>query len=283
MWAFVSVRKPSRTISSRYRDRCFRWMPAAKAIAFCVSACGRTYRSSMLRKSAKDRRMRSSVVSARGEFSFTIRELPAAGITLRVPLRPSRRHVLKSPRVRETAMLSLPVQPAPAAFAALFDAATRAAIASGFCLPCRGAKLICGKTRCPILVRWDFMMKTAPMIDRVEMDGSSPPGVFVGRFGYPKVYVGPLVPPVHGDTQILDAPEAWVGHSMEDIVHFRSQLVRGMHRVHVQDVEGRGRIVEPTRALALGTPPADGVGRISRKLHRRCFLHASVATCSDTA
>src|SRR5881396_3240456 len=101
-------------------------------------------------------------------------------------------------------MLSLPVQPAPAAFAAIFDADTQAAIASGLCIQCRGAKLLCGKTRCPILVRWDFMMKTAPMIDRVEMDGSSPPGVFVGRFGYPKVYVGPLVPPVHGDTQILD-------------------------------------------------------------------------------
>src|SRR5207237_4855290 len=214
MWAFVSVRKPSRTISSRYRDRCFRWMPAAKAIAFCVSACGRTYRSSMLRKSEKYRRMRSSVVSARGEFSFTIRELPAARITLRVPLRPSRRHVLKSPRVRETAMLSLPVQPTPAAFAAIFDADTRAAIASGLCIQCRGAKLLCGKTRCPILVRWDFMMKTAPMIDRVEMDGSSPPGVFVGRFGYPQVYVGPRRPPVARDTHNHDKPAPRTRQSM---------------------------------------------------------------------
>ena len=86
------------------------------------------------------------------------------------------------------------------------------------CIQCRGAKLLCGKARCPILVRWDSMMKTAPMIDRLDLDGSSPPGVFVGRFGYPKVFVGPLVPPVHGDTRILDAPEEWVGHSMEDIV-----------------------------------------------------------------
>src|SRR5213080_1374143 len=273
MWAFVSVRKPSRTISSRYRDRCFRWMPAAKAIAFCVSACGRTYRSSMLRKSEKYRRMRSSVVSARGEFSFTIRELPAARITLRVPLRQSRRHVLKSLRV----------QPAPAAFAAIFDADTRAAIASGLCIQCRGANLLCGKTRCPILVRWDFMMKTAPMIDRVEMDGSSPPGVFVGRFGYPKVYLGPLVPPFHGDTQILDAPEAWIGHSMEDIVQFRSQLVRGMHRVHVQDVEGGGRIAEQTRELALGTSPADVEVGFSRKPHGRVVLDDNVQPFGPSA
>src|SRR5437879_6332237 len=104
-------------------------------------------------------------------------------------------------------MLSLPVQAAPSQFEALFDADTKAAIASGLCIQCRGAKLLCGKTRCPILVRWDSMMKTAPMIDRMDLDGSSPPGVFVGRFGYPKVYVGPLVPPIHGDTQILRSEE----------------------------------------------------------------------------
>src|SRR2546426_9598387 len=85
MCAFVSVRKPSRTISSRYLDRCFRWMPAANAIAFWVSACGKTYRSSMFRKSEKYRRMRSSVVRARGESSFTAPEPPATRIILPSP------------------------------------------------------------------------------------------------------------------------------------------------------------------------------------------------------
>src|SRR5207249_8313855 len=99
-------------------------------------------------------------------------------------------------------MLSLPMAGVPQDFGALFDADTRAAISSGLCIQCRGAKLLCGKSRCPILVRWDSMTKTAPMIDRFELDGASPPGVFVGRFGYPKVFVGPLVPPIHGDTQI---------------------------------------------------------------------------------
>src|SRR5438876_7007435 len=127
------------------------------------------------------------------------------------------------------------MQPAPQDFGSLFDADTRAAISSGLCIQCRGAKLLCGKARCPILVRWDSMMKTAPMIERLDLDGSSPPGVFVGRFGYLQVFVGPLVPPGHGDTQILDAEEEWVGHSMEDIVRCRSALVRGMQRVRVRD------------------------------------------------
>ena len=171
----------------------------------------------------------------------------------------------------------------PQDFGALFDADTRAAISSGLCIQCRGAKLLCGKSRCPILVRWDSMMKTAPMIDRFELDGASPPGVFVGRFGYPKVFVGPLVPPIHGDTQILDSPESWVGHPMEDIVRFRSTLVRGMHRVHVQDVDRGGRIVDQTRELALGTLPADVEVGFTRKPHGRVVLDDNVQPFGPSA
>src|SRR3989442_12546297 len=57
-------------------------MPAANAIAFWVSACGKTYRSSMFRKSEKYRRMRSSVVRASGESSFTAPAPPATRIIL---------------------------------------------------------------------------------------------------------------------------------------------------------------------------------------------------------
>ena len=180
-------------------------------------------------------------------------------------------------------MLSLPMAGVPQDFGALFDADTRAAISSGLCIQCRGAKLLCGKSRCPILVRWDSMMKTAPMIDRFELDGASPPGVFVGRFGYPKVFVGPLVPPIHGDTQILDSPESWVGHPMEDIVRFRSTLVRGMHRVHVQDVDRGGRIVDQTRELALGTLPADVEVGFTRKPHGRVVLDDNVQPFGPSA
>src|SRR6266699_1520826 len=168
-------------------------------------------------------------------------------------------------------------------FVSLFDADTRAAISSGLCIQCRGAKLLCGKARCPILVRWDSMLKTAPMIDRVDLDGSSPPAVFVGRFGYPKVFVGPLVPPVHGDTQILDLPEDWVGLPLDDIVRFRSQLVRGMHRVHVRDVDRGGRIVDLTRELALGTLPADVEVGFDRKPRGRVVLDDNVQPFGPSA
>lgn len=180
-------------------------------------------------------------------------------------------------------MMALPVRTSEADLRALFDAQTQAAIASGLCIECRGAKLLCGKARCPILVRYDFMMRTAPLIDGVDLEGSSPPGVFVGRYGYPKVYVGPLVPPVHGDTEILDAPEAWLGRTLEDIVSFRSQLVRGMHRVHVMDVEMGGRLVDLTRELALSTAATDVEVGFTKKPQGRVVLDDDVQPFGPSA
>jgi len=180
-------------------------------------------------------------------------------------------------------MLALPVRQVAEDFRALFDDKTQRAIASGLCVECRGAKLLCGKARCPILVRYDGMMRSAPLVERFDLEGASPPGVFVGRFGYPKVYVGPLVPPVHGDTEILDTPEAWLGRTMEEIVGFRSQLVRGMHRVHVLDVDTGGRIVDLTRELALSTAATEVEVGFTRKPHGRVVLDDNVQPFGPSA
>jgi len=165
----------------------------------------------------------------------------------------------------------------------LFDEDTRNAIASGLCVTCRAAKLLCGKPRCPILVKYDSMMKTQPLMDDTALDGSSPPGVFVGRFGYPKVFVGPLIPPVHGDTEVLDTPENWIGRTLDEIVGFRSQLVRGMHRTHVLDVDGGGRIVDLTRELALSTAATDVEATFARKPRGRLVLDEDVQPFGPSA
>ena len=165
----------------------------------------------------------------------------------------------------------------------LFDDDTRKAIANGLCVTCRAAKLLCGKPRCPILVQYDSMMKTKPLIDDTALDGSSPPGVFVGRFGYPKVFVGPLIPPVHGDTEVLDTPEEWIGRSLEEIVGFRSQLVRGMHRTHVLDVAGGGKVVDLTRELALSSTSTDVEAEFARKPRGRLVLDEDVQPFGPSA
>ncbi|MEM2937569.1 MAG: Nre family DNA repair protein [Candidatus Bathyarchaeia archaeon] len=128
---------------------------------------------------------------------------------------------------------------------------------SGLCVACKGARFLCGKTRCPIVVKANFFLRNVPLMQSEDVAGASPPSVFVGRIGYPYVYAGPLVPPVMEDTSLYDLPEFWFGKSIDEIVGFRSMLVRGKHRVHVQKFERAGKIIEKTRELALAVNPVD--------------------------
>jgi hypothetical protein len=127
---------------------------------------------------------------------------------------------------------------------------------SSRCILCRGTKMMCGKSRCPIIVKLYSKMKTAPLFDSYNIEGSSPPSIFVGRFGYPKVSIGPMIPPIHGDTSEMDTPELWLGKNIEEIVDFRSQLVRGKYTIEIHDVESSDKIVEQTRELALAKESA---------------------------
>jgi hypothetical protein len=124
---------------------------------------------------------------------------------------------------------------------------------SGRCILCRGVKLLCGKSSCPVVVKNYSMMKTKSLIDSTKLDGASPPSVFIGRVGYPKVNIGPMVPPVHGDTAFMDTPELWHKINMDQLVQFRSNLVRGKLPVHITDVDSSNKIVELTREMALAS------------------------------
>ena len=122
---------------------------------------------------------------------------------------------------------------------------------NSLCGLCRGTKVLCGKSRCPVLVKFHSRDKVMPLIDKLSLGGSSPPSVFIGRFGYPKVSIGPMIPPVMGDTSLIDTPELWLDKSINDIVDFRSILIRGKYDVDVFDVENPNKIVSFTRELAL--------------------------------
>ncbi len=119
------------------------------------------------------------------------------------------------------------------------------------CILCRGTKMLCGKNRCPVMVKMYSKMRTAPLFDSMNIEGSSPPSVFIGRYGYPKISIGPMIPPIHGDTSLMDTPELWINKSIDEIVDFRSQLVRGKYTVDIFDVESSNKIVGITRELAL--------------------------------
>jgi len=153
----------------------------------------------------------------------------------------------------------------------------------GQCVACKGGKFLCGKTRCPLLVRADFYLKAMPLINRLDIDGASPPSVFVGRIGYPYVYAGPMVPPVHEDTSLYDLPELWFGKSIDEIVGFRSLLVRGKHRVHVSRFEEAGKIMDQTRELALSVNPVDVELALTKPPRRNLVLDDEVQPFGPSA
>ncbi|HUI00018.1 MAG TPA: Nre family DNA repair protein [Nitrososphaerales archaeon] len=124
------------------------------------------------------------------------------------------------------------------------------------CLSCRGAKLLCGKPRCPIIVKAQAMSRQSYSYSE-QISGSSPPGVFVGRMGYPKVSIGPMVPPTFGDTSVMDTPEEWLGKPLETIVDYRYSLVRGNSRASVEDAANPGRMLQQLQELSMAARPVD--------------------------
>ena len=132
------------------------------------------------------------------------------------------------------------------------------------CLRCRSAQLLCGKPVCPILVKYRAFERTLPMVTGTEFDGSSPPGLFVGRFGYPSVSAGPLLAPGHGSTELLDTPEEWVGRSVEEVVGFRTGLIRGTFRLRVTDAEKPVRWLEELQLLGLADGTVDSEATFRR-------------------
>ena len=151
------------------------------------------------------------------------------------------------------------------------------------CLRCRSAQLLCGKPVCPILLRYDAFARTLPMVDGRFLDGSSPPGLFVGRFGYPRVSVGPLLSPLAGDTEILDTPEAWVGRSVADVVSFRTSLVRGTRPIRVADAEKPIPYLEELQLLALAADSAEAEAEFHRVPRGHLSLSDSVPPFGPSA
>lgn len=156
-------------------------------------------------------------------------------------------------------------------------------VKSGLCVICKGAHRLCGKDRCPLMIKYYSRQKSMPALDMTDIAGSSPPAVFVGRYGYPKVDIGPLVPGEFGDTYEMDHPELWGGKSIDEIVDFRFRLVRGRYRIDATDFAKSGRIVEKVRSLALTERPLDVEAEFSDRPSGHIVLDSEVQPFGPSA
>jgi hypothetical protein len=108
-----------------------------------------------------------------------------------------------------------------------------------------------------------FIKENSAKLSLDRIDGSSPPSVFVGSYGYPKVRIGPMIPPLHGDTTILDRAELWTGKSIEEIVNYRISLVLGTMNVNIHDISSR--YLENMQELAMSERPAESEVTFEKK------------------
>jgi hypothetical protein len=106
------------------------------------------------------------------------------------------------------------------------------------CEICKGNRLVCvqNSSRCPVFLRAKSLIDIEKVVGKTEFFGPSPPGVFLGSYGYPNLLAGPLVPVLQEpDPSLLDAPDRWLDKSIDELLRYRFGLVRGKSTVRVQD------------------------------------------------
>ena len=85
--------------------------------------------------------------------------------------------------------------------------------------------------------------------------GPSPPNVFVGREGYPNVFVGPLVSVDETvDPNLSDSPAKWTSLGYEQIISLRASMARGMKKHAVRKTSS---LLEEMQLSVLAQKPVD--------------------------
>ncbi|MBE2899658.1 hypothetical protein DNK57_02290 [Methanothermobacter thermautotrophicus] len=109
----------------------------------------------------------------------------------------------------------------------------------------------------------DLKMKSISIGE--ELEGATPPSVFIGSWNYPKVYAGPMIAPVQEEVEIFDSPERWIPErkTQEEIIDYRLNLVRGKQLVGVRDLDNQ--LVEKLQEISLSSGAIESEAQFRRK------------------
>ncbi len=131
-------------------------------------------------------------------------------------------------------------------------------VGRGVCLRCRGVKLLCGLTYCPLLITTKVSLSLSRIskgLSNALIEGSTPPSVYIGWRGYPKVLAAIAVPPTYGDTSHFELSESWIKLRLEEITAMRLSLIRAASYVYVNNLNLR--FIELLRDIALSEKSVD--------------------------
>ena len=93
------------------------------------------------------------------------------------------------------------------------------------CAYCKGTRKLCGANVCPILIKQSQLIKDLPIIRKREIEGTTPPNILVGEYGYPIVNMGPTSTYIQ-DIPVGD-PQEWArkGLDLTDILKMRIAML----------------------------------------------------------
>ncbi len=111
----------------------------------------------------------------------------------------------------------------------------------------------------------DLQMKSVKV--GKDLEGSTPPSVFIGRWSYPKVYAGPMMVNEKGDTSIVDSPESWLPEhkTQDEIINYRLNLVRGKQLISIKDLDNP--FVEKLQDISLASKSIDSEATFGKIPH----------------
>ncbi len=144
--------------------------------------------------------------------------------------------------------------------------------AARMCIICKGARNLCGLKTCPLMSRFSVRPKIQ---ENIKDDFFGPAtSVFIGRFGYPDVFSGPLAPVTDENLHLVDRPGRWFGTSYESLVEMRSTLLRTKETINIFS---RNRNVENLQEIALASRAPD----VEMKLKGRPVYRVSFSDVSQ--
>ncbi|MFQ6120695.1 MAG: Nre family DNA repair protein [Methanosarcinales archaeon] len=133
------------------------------------------------------------------------------------------------------------------------------------CVQCKSWKLLCKRTRCPLI---EQIKVQSPIIEKLKKDlfSPSPPSFFVGWKNYPKVAVGPMALAIeYNNPSFVDNPREWYGLCIENIINYRSMLVRSKMQIKVNEASNPSRDLSNFQELVLSTDPVDVEMHLNKK------------------
>lgn len=155
-------------------------------------------------------------------------------------------------------------------------------ISPQLCVRCKG-RLWCGP-KCFILEKFEAHRKVTRKLVGKFFQGSSPPSVFVGWHGYPKVTIAPVSPPeILDNAGFMDEPDRWFGLSTEKIVQMRETLIQSKKPIDIHQAANPDYKLMEIQEVAMSAEPLDIEVELEKAPEARLSFQESAAPIGMSA